>query len=115
MAQRRRSAIGTRTRIVDGRATDQIIPPVVFRDGKRSVVERIAETYDVDLSRSFVYSDSIADLPLFEAIGNPVVVNPKTSFRPVAERRGWDIVEWHERTKGAVPSDTSDEWGSWDG
>ncbi len=108
-------AIGTRTRIVDGRATDQIIPPVVFRDGKRATVERVAETYDVDLSRSFVYSDSVADLPLFEAIGNPVVVNPKAAFRGVAERRGWDIVEWHERTKGAVPADSADEWGSWDG
>ncbi len=108
-------AIGTRTRIVDGRATDQIIPPVVFRDGKRSAIERIAETYDVDLSRSFVYSDSVADLPLFEAVGNPVVVNPKAAFRSAAERRGWDVVEWHERTKGAVPVDSADEWGSWDG
>src|SRR5512142_2802908 len=80
-------AIGTRTRIVDGRATDQIIPPVVFRDGKRAAIERVAETYDVDLSRSFVYSDSVADLPLFEAIGNPVVVNPKAAFRSAAERR----------------------------
>ena len=108
-------AIGTRTRIVDGRATDQIVPPVVFREGKRAVVERIAETYDVDLARSFIYSDSAADIPLFEAIGNPIVVNPKTSFRGIAERRGWDIVEWHERTKGGLAADTADEWGSWDG
>jgi HAD superfamily hydrolase (TIGR01490 family) len=108
-------AIGTRTRIVDGRATDQIVPPVVFREGKRTMVERVAETYDLDLSRSFLYSDSAADAPLFEAIGNPIVVNPKTPFRSVAERRGWDVVEWHERTKGALPPDTADEWGSWDG
>ena len=44
------------------------------------------------------------------------MVNPKTSFRRVAERRGWDVVEWHERTKGALPTeDSADEWGSWDG
>jgi len=108
-------AIGTRTRVVDGRATDQIVPPVVFRDGKRAVVERIADSYDIDLARSFVYSDSVADTPLFEAVGNPVVVNPKAPFRTVAERRGWDVVEWHERTKGQLPPDTADEWGSWDG
>src|SRR3972149_3036136 len=82
-------AIGTRTRVVDGRATDQIVPPVVFRAGKRTVVERIAETYDIDLARSFIYSDSAADVPLFEAVGNPVVVNPRPPFRPVPERRGW--------------------------
>ncbi len=108
-------ALGTRTRIVDGRITDQIVPPVVFREGKRAAVERIAEQYDVDLSRSFLYSDSQADVPLFEAVGNPVVVNPKEVFLPVAERRGWEVVEWRERSKGQLPPDTADEWGSWDG
>jgi HAD superfamily hydrolase (TIGR01490 family) len=108
-------AVGTRTRVVDGRATDQIVAPVVFRDGKRAVVERILAEYDIDAARSFVYSDSIADLPLFEAVGNQVVVNPKPPFRVVAEQRGWRVVEWHERTKGQLPPDTADEWGSWDG
>jgi HAD superfamily hydrolase (TIGR01490 family) len=108
-------AVGTRTRIVDGRATDHIVPPVVFREGKRAVAERIAEEYDIDLARSFLYSDSVADTPLFEAVGNPIVVNPKAPFRAVAEHRGWEILEWHERTKGALPPDTADEWGSWDG
>src|SRR5512145_1351807 len=68
------AAIGTRTRIVDGRATDQIVPPVVFREGKREAVERICEQWDLDLSRSWLYSDSQADVPLFEAVGHPVVV-----------------------------------------
>jgi len=108
-------AVGTRTRIVDGRVTDQIVPPVVFREGKRAAVERIAEEYDLDLSRSFLYSDSQADTPLFEAIGNPVVVNPKEAFRAVALQRGWEVVRWEERSKGQVPPDTADEWGSWEG
>jgi HAD superfamily hydrolase (TIGR01490 family) len=108
-------AVGTRMRIVDGKVTDQIVPPVVFREGKRAAVERVAEQYDIDLSRSFLYSDSPADVPLFEAVGNPVVVNPKPPFRTVAERRGWEILEWNERSKGRLPADTADEWGSWDG
>ncbi len=108
------AAVGTRTRIVDGLATDQIIGPVVFQEGKREAIERVAEKYDLDLSQSWLYSDSIADVPLFEAVGNPVVVNPKAPFRAVAEKRGWDIVEWRERNKGIEP-DLADEWGSWDG
>jgi HAD superfamily hydrolase (TIGR01490 family) len=108
------AAVGTRTRIVDGRITDEIIQPVVFREGKRATVEKIAAQYDLDLARSYIYSDSIADTPLFETVGNAVVVNPKTPFRMVAERRGWQIVEWHERSKGAM-ADTADEWGSWGG
>jgi phosphoserine phosphatase len=78
-------------------------------------VERVAESYDIDLSRSFAYSDSVADEPLLEAVGNPVVVNPKAPFRAIAERRGWEIVEWHERAKGALPHDAAEEWGSWAG
>lgn len=109
------AAIGTRARIVDGKATDQIVPPVVFRNGKRDAVEALAEKLDLDLSRSFLYSDSIADIPLFEAIGNPVVVNPKPPFREVAVRRGWEIVEWKERNRPGAEPDLADEWGSWGG
>jgi len=109
------AAIGTRTRIVDGRATDQIVPPVVFREGKRAAVESIADRWDLDLQRSWLYSDSAADVPLFEAIGNPVVVNPKAPFRAAAEQRGWEVVEWKDRHKPGAQPDLADEWGSWDG
>lgn len=110
------AALGTRTRIVDGRITDQILPPVVFKEGKREAVERLAERWDLDLSRSFLYSDSMADVPLFEAVGSPVVVNPKAPFRAQAEKRGWEVVVWKERNKpGAAEADLADEWGSWEG
>jgi HAD superfamily hydrolase (TIGR01490 family) len=111
-------AVGTRTRIVDGRATDEILPPVVFREGKRVAVETLASQYDLDLSRSWLYSDSVADTPLFETIGHPIVVNPKPPFRAVAEQRGWEIVEWTERHADRLsPEDGTpdDEWESWDG
>ena len=107
-------AVGTRTRVVDGRATDEIIPPVVFQDGKREAALRLADAYGLDLGKSWLYSDSQADVPLFEAVGNPVVVNPKDSFRPLAELRGWPVVRWTERNKG-LTQDLADEWGSWDG
>jgi HAD superfamily hydrolase (TIGR01490 family) len=109
------AAIGTRTRVVDGRATDQILPPVVFREGKREAVERVCEQWDLDLARSWLYSDSQADTPLFEAVGHPVVVNPKEPFREAAQRRGWELVEWADRNKPGADGEGADEWGSWDG
>jgi HAD superfamily hydrolase (TIGR01490 family) len=108
-------AIGTRTRIVDGKATDQIVPPVVFKEGKRTAVEALLERLDLDVSRSYLYSDSAADVPLFEEIGYPVVVNPKAPFRELARRRGWEIVEWRERNRPGEQADLADEWGSWGG
>jgi len=109
------AAVGTRTRIVDGRATDQIVPPVVFREGKRAAVEAVLERWDLDPARSFLYSDSAADTPLFESVGNPVVVNPKPAFRAVAEKRGWELAEWKERNRPGEEPDLADEWGSWGG
>lgn len=109
------AAIGTRTRIVDGRVTDEIVPPVVFREGKRAAVEALLEKMDLDPARSFLYSDSSADVPLFEEIGNPVVVNPKTPFLEAARRRGWEVVEWKERNRPGSEPDLADEWGSWGG
>jgi phosphoserine phosphatase len=109
------AALGTRTRIVDGRATDQIVPPVVFREGKRAAVEALAEKLDLDLAKSFLYSDSAADVPLFEEVGNPMVVNPKAPFRELARKRGWEVVEWKERNRPGAEPDLADEWGSWGG
>ncbi|WP_242345161.1 HAD family hydrolase [Anaeromyxobacter terrae] len=109
------AAIGTRTRVVDGKVTDQVVPPVVFREGKRAAVEAVLEKWDLDPARSWLYSDSIADVPLFEAVGNPVVVNPKAPFRALAERRGWELQEWRERNRPGEPGDVADEWGSWGG
>ena len=109
------AALGTRTRIIDGKATDQIVPPVVFRLGKRDAVESLADKLDLDLSRSYLYSDSIADVPLFEEVGFPVVVNPKAPFRDLARHRGWEIVEWKERNRPGAEPDLADEWGSWGG
>ena len=97
------------------RSTAEIVPPVVFRDGKRSRGRACPGSSTTSTSgRSFLYSDSSADAPLFEAIGNPVVVNPKPAFRAVAERRGWEVVTWKERNRPGEP-DVADEWGSWEG
>jgi HAD superfamily hydrolase (TIGR01490 family) len=109
------AALGTRARVVGGKLTGEIIPPVVFRDGKRTAVERVLAEYDLDPGRSYLYSDSSADTPLFEAVGNPVVVNPKPAFRAVAERRGWEILTWTERSRPGKEPDLADEWGSWEG
>jgi len=56
-------------------------------------------------------------VPLFEAVGHPVVVNPKDPFREEATRRGWPVVRWADRRQAGAETDAEreDEWGSWDG
>lgn len=110
-------AVGTRAMVKDGVFTDEILPPVAFREGKRERVREVAEAYGLDLGKSYLYSDSAADTPLFERVGHAVVVNPKSTFRADAERRGWDVVEWEGRWGGGELEDQrfpEEEWGSWE-
>jgi hypothetical protein len=51
----------------------------------------MAAAEDIDLEVSYAYSDSITDLPMLEAVGHPVVVNPDSALRAIAEERGWEI------------------------
>ena len=39
------------------------------------------------------FSISASDMPMLEAVGHPVVVNPEPELREIAAERGWPIVE----------------------
>jgi len=53
-----------------------------------------ADREQVDLADCAFYSDSYTDLPMLEAVGRPVVVDPDPRLRRVARRRGWPIPDW---------------------
>jgi HAD superfamily hydrolase (TIGR01490 family) len=58
---------------------------------KAEAIQSLAERAGIDLSHSYAYSDSITDLPMLGAVGNPVAVNPDKELRREAEERGWQI------------------------
>jgi phosphoserine phosphatase len=41
-----------------------------------------------------VYADSTSDLPMLEAAGYPVAVNPETKLAALARKRGWLVEQW---------------------
>ncbi len=59
---------------------------------KVTAIEDEAARRGIDLNRSWAYSDSITDLPLLEAVGHPVAVNPDRALQRVARERGWEIL-----------------------
>jgi len=61
-----------------------------FGAGKADAMRAMAETDDIDLDASYAYSDSVTDLPMLEAVGNPIVVNPDNDLAAIAEERGWE-------------------------
>ena len=51
----------------------------------------LAEERGYDLSECYAYSDSSTDLPMLEAVGHPIAVNPDSSLRATALERDWPI------------------------
>ncbi len=58
-----------------------------------------AELHGLDLRESVAYADSASDLPMLEAVGFPVAVNPETRLASIARKRGW-LVEDFAKSPG---------------
>ncbi|MBW3602865.1 MAG: HAD-IB family hydrolase [Actinobacteria bacterium] len=90
------NAIATRAGVdADGRY-DGTLDFYCYADAKADAVRAAAVGDDLDLDSSFAYSDSITDLPLLEAVGNPVAVNPDRRLRAVARDRSWPVVDFRD-------------------
>ena len=86
--------IGTRSEIRDGVYTGRPGGPFTYRSGKAEAIAQVAAERGIDLSASFAYSDSESDLPMLEAVGNPVAVNPDSALDRIARERGWRIMRF---------------------
>jgi len=95
-------AIATKGKVVDGRYTNELEGPFVYGQGKREAIEKLASDRGYDLAACYSYSDSISDLPMLEAVGHPVAVNPDSELEDVAHDRGWPIVIFARKTKRAI-------------
>jgi HAD superfamily hydrolase (TIGR01490 family) len=77
-----------------GRHTGRTLGEVCFGDGKLRHAVRYAQEAGVPLGACTFYTDSYSDLPVLEAVGYPVAVNPDRRLRHAASRRGWKVVDW---------------------
>ena len=55
------------------------------------------------IEESVAYADSTSDLPLLEAVGFPVAVNPETRLAALARKRGWLVEHWSKAQGGPRP------------
>ena len=72
-------------------------PEAAKTPAKAEVVGALAKERGIDLQASAAYSDSINDLPLLEAVGEPHAVNPDQKLRHLANHRGWPVHEFRHR------------------
>ena len=88
---------------VDGRFTGRLeqLPPI--GEARALVLADYAESEGLRLEESMAYADSASDLPMLEAVGFPVAVNPEAKLAAIARRRGWHVEHWHKAEGGAQP------------
>jgi len=85
----------TKMEVRKGRFTGNI-EEVCWREGKANAAKKFAKENDIDLSKSFFYTDSIEDYPLLEIVGNPVATNPDNALSQVAFENDWPILRFEE-------------------
>ncbi len=91
------SVVAARLAVEDGRCTGHLSQPPLVGEGRAAWLRRYAQTEGFDLSKCWAYADSHSDLPLLEAVGNPVAVNPDAGLYRVARPRRWPVEKWGSR------------------
>lgn len=90
-------AIATRAELdAEGRYTGRT-ERYCYGPEKVAAIEEVARHEDISLAASYAYSDSATDLPMLEAVGHPVVVNPDRELLRVARARGWEVRRFSRR------------------
>ena len=87
----------------DGKFTGRldVLPPI--GEARALVLGDYAEAEGLQLEESMAYADSASDLPMLEAVGFPVAVNPEAKLAAIARRRGWHVEHWAKAEGGAQP------------
>jgi len=84
-------AMATRMVVEDGKYTGGVAF-YCYGEAKAAAVRELAVHEGYPLEHCYAYSDSITDLPMLEAVGNPSVVNPDRALRKEAAARGWPVL-----------------------
>jgi HAD superfamily hydrolase (TIGR01490 family) len=90
------------TELVEGAFTGRTQGTLNMRQGK---VDRLhewmaARSHALRKFRSTAYSDSINDLPLLEAVDEPIAVDPDPRLATIAKDRNWRVLRIHSLAPG---------------
>ena len=82
--------------------TGQLAGPFCYGAGKVEAMGELARWEGLDLGQCWAYSDSASDLPMLNAVGHPVAVNPDGKMERAAHANAWPIVVFRKRSKAVV-------------
>ena len=82
----------------DGRYTGELVKVPPTGEARAQAMADYAASEGLDLAESVAYADSASDLPMLEAVGFPVAVNPETRLASLARKRGWLVEQFPKAT-----------------
>jgi HAD superfamily hydrolase (TIGR01490 family) len=86
--------VAARLAVRDGVFNGDLVQPPLTGEARASWMRAYARSVGADLATCYAYADSMSDLPMLEAAGKPVAVNPDVALTRIARKRGWPIEEW---------------------
>jgi len=81
----------TQMEVKNDKFTGNIVEPACWGEGKAWAGQQLAEKHQLDLSKSYFYTDSHEDAPLLEIVGKPQPVNPDVQLSAMAFKNGWPV------------------------
>lgn len=87
-------ALTVRLHEENGQFTGELTTPPLSGEEKARVIAEFAANHGIDLTASYAYGDSTADLPMLRSVNCPVAVNPGKAFRRTALDSSWEIQDW---------------------
>lgn len=91
-----------------GLFTGSLMRKPLHKEQKAKEIKEIARIHNLDLEESYAYGDSVNDIHMLAAVGNPVVVNGDAIMRAIARKRNWCICDWSRHaSQGQVSKDSA--------
>ncbi len=87
----------------DGAYSGEMITVPPTGEARAQILTDYCAAEGFELDECVAYADSSSDLPLFEAVGFPVAVNPETRLAAIARKRGWLVENWSKSPGGPRP------------
>ena len=84
----------------DGRLTGELTGGPPTGEARALLMMQYCDAEGLSLDEAVAYADSASDLPMLEAAGHPVAVNPESKLAAIARKRGWHVEQW-ARADGA--------------